>query len=129
MDITSISDSYFNQITTAMDQESKTTESFENVLKSAQLTGNNEEIMNACKEFEAYFVNLMFKEMRKTVPNDGFLKKGRAEEIFQEMLDEKVSKSATDAGGIGLAQFMYRQMTRGSAVQIVPASAPLIEEE
>lgn len=128
MDISSISGSYINQATMALDQESKTTESFENVLRSAQLTGNNEEIMNACKEFEAYFVNLMFKEMRKTVPNDGFIKKGRAEEVFQDMLDERVSKNATDAGGIGLAQFMYKQMTRNSAAQAAASTLPLIEE-
>lgn len=121
MDISSIPSSYVDQITAALDLERTSAESFESVLQTAQRSGDNEEIMKACKEVEAYFLNVMFREMRKTVPSGGFIKKSQAEEIFQDMLDEQVSKNAAESGGIGLAQAMYKQMTGSSwAVPSVP---------
>jgi len=117
MDIASIgSVNYASQAMTALDKESKATESFASLLESAQATGDRAEIMDACKQFESYFLQMMFRQMRQTsmqLSEDGFMPVGRAEETFQDLLDEEYSKKATNAGGIGLATFMYKQMTRG----------------
>ncbi len=82
-------------------------ESAESILKSAAENGGDHTLMTACNEFEAYFLNVLFKEMRKA----GFCeKKSNAEQTFQEMLDGEYAKLSAQSGGIGLAAFMYQQL-------------------
>ncbi len=75
---------------------------------------DDEKLMEACETFESYFLQVMYKSMRKTVDSSGsFLSKSHAEEIFQDMLDEENSKRAAESGnGIGLAQMLYKQLSR-----------------
>ena len=76
-----------------------------------QTEAEKEEIKMACEEFESYFLQMMFREMRKTSFNeDGMFARSNAEKIFTDMMDEEVAKSAAKAGGIGLADMMYKQM-------------------
>jgi len=70
-------------------------------------------LRNAAEMMESYFINMMFREMRRTTLNEhSFIPKSHAERIFQEMLDEQVAEDAARAGGIGLADMIYRQMTQ-----------------
>jgi len=72
-------------------------------------------IRNAAETFESYFIQIMLREMRRTIPDDGgLIPKSQAERIFTEMLDEEKSKEMARAGGIGLADVIVRQMTRDS---------------
>ena len=70
--------------------------------------------MDACKTFEGYFLQMMYKSMRNTVDTSGsFMKQSNAEKIFQDMLDEENSKKAAGSGnGIGLAEMLYKQLSR-----------------
>ncbi len=43
----------------------------EGTLKTGYENATDEELMGACKQFEAYFLEQMFKAMQKTVPNGG----------------------------------------------------------
>lgn len=119
MDIMPVTDGYINQIKAQYESDTKKTESFAEALNAAAISENDAELLHACQEFESYFLNLLFKEMRKTVgENDNaLLKKSNAEKIFQEMLDEQISISASKTGGIGLAAFMYKQMKRNPQSQ------------
>jgi len=70
-------------------------------------------LRHAAEMFESYFLQMMFREMRSTTLNENsFMPKSHAEKIFTDMLDEQVSKDAAAAGGMGLADMIYRQMTR-----------------
>lgn len=76
---------------------------------------DREAIRNAAEMFEAFFLNMMFREMRRTsqqLNENSFIPKSHAERIFTEMMDEQVSENAARAGGIGIADMIYRQMTR-----------------
>lgn len=74
-------------------------------------------ILHAAKEFEAYFLHMMFRAMRATVDTSrGILPQSQSEEIFRDMLDEQVARTAAEGGGIGLAQQIFRQMTAGRNV-------------
>ncbi len=81
------------------------------------------DLMKACTDFESYFIQSLYKEMRKTVdavnPDGGFIKKSQAEKFFQEMLDEEAAKASAKAGGIGLAQNMYNQMTANFTMNVI----------
>ena len=134
MDIASIGGTnYAQQALTSLNQEAKTTETFASVLEGAQLSGDKAEIMQACKDFESYFLQMMFRQMRKTsmsLSEDSFMPVGRAEETFQDMLDEEYAKKAANTGGgIGLATFMYKQMTRGLAEEQAVAPNPEAAED
>ncbi len=71
-------------------------------------------LREACEGFESIFIQKMWQEMRNTVPKSGLLH-GREEKFWQDMYDQELSKSMTRAGGIGLADMMYEQLSRGLA--------------
>jgi len=80
----------------------------------SQLSDDDAALLMAAKEFEAYFLQMMFRAMRDTVDSDrGILPQSEAERIFQDMLDEQVTREAALGGGVGLAQQIFRQMTAG----------------
>jgi flagellar protein FlgJ len=67
----------------------------------------------AAQQFEAYFLNTMLKEMRKTVPKDTLLPdSGGQEEIFRDMMDQKLSENMSQRGDFGLANMIYQQLTK-----------------
>lgn len=71
-------------------------------------------LREACKGFEAVFVQKMWEQMRATIPEGGYLK-GKEEKFWQSMYDQELAKKMTDAGGIGLADMMYEQLSKGLA--------------
>lgn len=88
-------------------------EDFKNIFDNTVQTDEDKKLKEACVEFESYFLNMMFKSMRKTVAsNDGIFGKSNAEKIFQEMLDEQLTDKMAKTGGIGLANVMYKQLSK-----------------
>lgn len=115
MDISSINN-YMTSINNAnFDSSIEKTNTFQHALESAAARGDEAEIKKACLEFETYFLQVMFREMRKTsFSGEGIFSKSNTEEIFQDMLDEEISRNSARAGGIGLADMMYKQITLSS---------------
>lgn len=62
------------------------------------------------REFEALFINEMFKAMRQTVPQGGLVEKSSASGIYEEMLDMERARHASRGRGFGLAEAMYEQL-------------------
>ncbi|HHW68365.1 rod-binding protein [Defluviitalea raffinosedens] len=91
-------------------KQSQELENFESVLKKASEEKDDKALKKACQEFESYFINQLFKEMRRTIQPGGLIEKSQAEEIFQEMLDEEYAKNASQSNGIGLANVLYKQL-------------------
>ena len=69
-------------------------------------------LREACEGFESIFIQKMWQEMRNTVPKTGMLQ-SREERYWQDMYDQELAKSMTKAGGVGLADMMYEQLSRG----------------
>jgi len=68
-------------------------------------------LRHSCREFEAIYVNEMYKSMRKTVPESGmFEKKGMAEEVYREMLDMEMARQTASGDGMGIGKAMYQQL-------------------
>lgn len=75
--------------------------------------GNNSErkkLYEAAREFESFFVEKMFKEMKKNVPKNELFHGGPAEEIFDDMLLSERVKGMSNSTEFGLAEMMYRQL-------------------
>lgn len=75
----------------------------------------DDELMSVCKEFEAYFLEQVFKSMQKMVPEHEYESSSSKTmmEYYQDELMTNFAKNATDNGeGLGLAQMLYEQMKR-----------------
>jgi flagellar protein FlgJ len=84
---------------------------FEEVLKQVKDEKDDKKLMEACRNLEAVFVNMMFKQMQNTVQKTELTDGGFGEDIFSDMLLEKYSEEATKGTGLGLAQTMYKQLS------------------
>ena len=73
------------------------------------------ELMNACKNFEEYFIEQILKEGFKTINKDTSSMSASSQSLlsyYEDGLAREIASSATDHGGYGLAQLMYEQMSR-----------------
>jgi len=89
----------------------KEVSSFEKVLEEAAKNGDKKKLRETCEEFESIFLNMMLSTMRKTIPDGGLVEKSNATSTFESMLDEEYSKTMAKAGGIGLADVLYKQLS------------------
>lgn len=71
---------------------------------------DKEALEKACQQFEGLFIHQLMKGMRKTVVEGELLHGGNAEKIFMDLKDQAVSDDLAEAGGLGLAQMLYRQL-------------------
>jgi len=69
-------------------------------------------LKNACLEFESIFIYQMLSAMRSTVPENELIPEGQGEKVFKTMLDQEYSSQMSKAGGIGLADILYKQLSR-----------------
>ena len=88
------------------------TDSFKETLEKAASNKDLDRLKTASQEFEAYFVNTLLKEMRKTIQDGGLTEKSQARETFEGMLDEEMSKLISKKGSFGLADMIYDNMMR-----------------
>jgi len=79
-------------------------------LESAYSEKDDAKLKEACEGFESYFLNMMLKEMRKTVP-ESESSNSYAMSMYQEMLDEEIAETASKGKGIGIADAMYSQLS------------------
>jgi flagellar protein FlgJ len=80
---------------------------------SATLSASDRKrLMEACEEFESLFTHMLLRSMRRSVPKSGLIDGGTGEEIFQDMLDEKISVETASTGQLGLAKTLFDQLTR-----------------
>lgn len=74
------------------------------------------ELMAACKEFEAYFIEQIYKGMEKTIikaEDDDSSSSSQYTDYFSDMRIQEYAKMTAEQGnGIGLANQLYEQMKR-----------------
>lgn len=73
----------------------------------------DDELLSACKQFEAYFLEQVFKEMQKTVDcmktDDS---SNSLVDYFKDSAIQDLASTSTEIQGLGLAQTLYEQMKR-----------------
>lgn len=76
----------------------------------------DDELLSACKQFEAYFLEQIFKEMQKTVDcvkaDDSSSPNGNLVDYFKDSAIQELAATSTKLQGLGLAQTLYEQMKR-----------------
>ncbi len=72
----------------------------------------DEELMEACKSFEAYFIEQAFKGMEQAMLNDDDDSSSYLS-MFKDTLYQEYAEIATERGdGLGIAKALYEQMKR-----------------
>ena len=80
------------------------------VVNGESISARDKELKEACKGFETMFLQMMFREMRKTVPDSPMFGKSNAMSIFEDMRDTELMKKTAESGGIGIADLLYKQL-------------------
>ena len=78
--------------------------------QSAPTTKDNQKLKQACQDFEAVFMGFMLKGMRKTVSKSE-IDSSKEEEMFTDMMDDEICKSASKTSSIGIADMLYKQLS------------------
>jgi Rod binding domain-containing protein len=68
-------------------------------------------------DFEAQFLNSMFNEMFTGIDGEGPFGGGPAVGVWRSFLSEQYAKSFAKAGGIGIADHVYRTLIAHQAAQ------------
>jgi flagellar protein FlgJ len=69
-------------------------------------------LRQTAEDFEAVFLSQMLQPMFQTVPTDGPMGGGPAEQIYRGMMVDEMGKSIAKSGGIGIADSVYREMLK-----------------
>lgn len=83
---------------------------FESVLKKAFDDGDKKKLKEACNEFESVMLQILYKQMKATVPESDFIEKSSARTMFEDMLDETLMERGSHRG-MGISEMMYKQLS------------------
>jgi peptidoglycan hydrolase FlgJ len=115
---TSITQSAFTQASIHSDLSSLDS------IRKQGLTDEKGAIEKAAKEFEAFFMNMLFKSMRQAseVISEDSPFNSQQEKMFTSMLDEQMSVELSQQGNFGIAELMISQLTNSP---IEPVKKPI----
>ena len=114
MDINSISSTYLNNVTNTASSKSS---GIEKSLNSDLSNASDEELMGVCKEFEAYFIEQVFKNMKSAMVPSSESSDAATQtmmDYYEDSLTSEYAKSASEQQSNGLAQMLYEQMKRNN---------------
>lgn len=116
MDVGKISSSIINSYANeaAKSAEQANDDSFAKKLEAAAQSKNDKELKQACCEFESIMLDMMYKQMKATVVRSNLIERDAGTEIFDSMLDENLMEIASKTGSFGLAESLYKQLSKQS---------------
>ena len=117
MDISSIASMYSDTYATAANQAAS---KLQNQIGGTDYSkASDEELMDACKQFEAYFIEQMYKGMLKTVPQSEYSSSATSTmmDYYKDQMVQGIAEQTSEQSGLGLAQMLYEQMKRNYDLQ------------
>jgi flagellar protein FlgJ len=108
----SVGSNSINSISTNYLAKSSKVSGLEATLKDSE-NATDEELMEACKSFESYLLEQVFKGMEKTIIKDEEEENDYLAQ-FGDKLYEEYAKDASESGSMGIAQILYESMKRNS---------------
>lgn len=112
-----------------------TDDSFAKKLEAAVNSKDDKELKSACQEFESIMLSMMYKSMKATIIKSDLVEEDPGTGIFESMQDDNLMEQAAKTGSFGLAESLYRQLSKKPATGIkndgkesVPGSAPVSGE-
>lgn len=99
---------------------SDNTNKLEKTLQSDLSNATDDELMEVCKDFEAYFTEQMFKAMQKMIPeseDDTSSYTKQMQDYYKEQMVQVMAENSTEGQGLGIAQILYEQMKRNYGLE------------
>ncbi len=122
MDIGSLSSLYTEYLQkTNSDSSNGISRMSQDSLKNA----SDEELMEACKQFETYFIEQVFKHAQTAMVPASESTDGSTQTLldyYKDSLTSEYAKLASDQQENGLAQMLYEQMKRNIQGSDIPSS-------
>ena len=117
MDISGLTSAY-SQYAENVSGNAKTEALSKKVSGADYSNATDEELMEVCKEFEAYFLEQMYKEMMKTIPESELTSSANSTLVnyYKDEMIKEVSAQTAEQSNMGLAQTLYEQMKRNYQV-------------
>ncbi len=112
MDVSNIASMYSDVYANAANQSaSKLQDRLQSTAKNA---ATDDELMDACKQFESYFIEQMYKAMVKTIPQNEETSGSTSTmmDYYKDQMIQSIADQTTEQSGFGLAQMLYEQMRR-----------------
>lgn len=114
MDVGNLSSAYAEYYQSQNTAADKISESLVNRNYEA---ATEDELLGACKEFESYFLEQVFKAMEKTVEavadnSSSTNYSSSMVDYFKDQTIASLASTSTQTQGLGLAQSLYEQMKR-----------------
>lgn len=93
--------------------DSKNIGNLKRMAKNSEFTEKQlEKLKKACADFESIFYHIMFQSARKSIGNEGIVKKSQAEEIFTDMMDSEISKEIAYRSKNGIKDMLFSYLTK-----------------
>ena len=112
LDITGLSSSYSDIISSQA--QSVQNQKLQDSVSGDYSNATAEELMDACKQFEAYFLEQVFKGMEKTIPKseEEDAAMSQLTDFYKDEVVKSLAEDVCEKQNLGLAQQMYEQMKR-----------------
>lgn len=115
MDINGLNTDYTNYLS----QSSAASARMDQIKNKDYENASDEELMDACKQFEEYFVEMTLKEVFKTVDlfETGESSSGAmstSKDLMKDSIVQKFAEKITEESNFGLAQQLYESMKRNT---------------
>ena len=112
MDISGLSNIYTEYLNQQTDNVSN--KKMQDTVSKDYSKASDEELLDVCKQFEAYFMEQVFKQMEKTIITDenSSSNTGALVDYFKDSALQELTKTSTETQGLGIAQALYEQMKR-----------------
>ena len=97
-------------------------DTIKNKIENSAGAANEAELLDACKQFESYFLEQVFKEMLETTKvfsdddENGYASK--MVDYFKDYAVQNLCEQATAGDGLGLANMLYEQMKRNYGIGV-----------
>lgn len=91
------------------------TNKLESTLNSNLSDATDDDLMDACKQFEAYFIEQAYKAMENTIPkNDEDTSSSTTQltDYYKDELIQQYADTTSEQGTLGFAEQLYEQMKR-----------------
>lgn len=73
---------------------------------------NDAKAREIAQEFEAFFISTMLETMSSSLEVDPVFGGGHGEQVYRSMLNDEYGRTFARAGGIGIADSVYREIMR-----------------
>ena len=112
MDISGINTGFMDYVTNTA--KTSSADKMKQSLDADYSDADDEKLMDVCKQFEAYFIEQVFKEVKKTIPDISGATGANKNliEFYTDSMIQEAAEQSAEQNSLGLAQMLYEQMKR-----------------